>query len=265
MEGTFPPPGPRFAPPWRNEAAEGAARVVFDSSPARSLREPALTAFAPATPSLAELRHQVALKSGQLDRAIEEVEILTRELARARTHGLRAEKAIARERMLRGKQGAAAAQKLHEHERTIAELKTRLERALATPPAVTEPATLAEVPSVARSELHARVTEVVAGGRATIRVVRQELASRDRRAAALKAQLGEERAARREAEQRLAQLEHAGGSTPSRAERASLPAGWEGIDTACRLLEQELAARHVLEARAARLIGQLHRELGPRG
>ena len=249
----FPPSGPRSVPRWRSNAARVAARALFESTvaPDDGPRPAARPQAAELAVSLSELRHAVALQADQLERAMQEVEGLTRRLDRTRARAAAAEAGVARERKLRARQNTDAGRRLAEHEQTIALLSTELRRARERhDPAGGQRIELLERQLQARARFDERAGELIARARQAVGLAREEVVRGRRRIAALEAELQHETRARAALERRLDKV---GDVAPSE------------VASACRRLEQELAARQALEVRAARLIGRLHHELGPQG
>jgi chromosome segregation ATPase len=264
--------GPRRRSPFggRTTAAEDAARALFESTvgapgDAGRRRSGHGGAEAPGPPpeiaiSLSELRQRVALQSGQLARAMEEVEAVNRRLQSTRVRAASAETAAARERALRARNSAQAAQRLLEHRRTIAELAGRVEAECRAAAAGRARIAQLEGRLEGRVRMEGSVTRLIARTREAIVEVRTELARAGQRAEHLESALAGERRVRFALERRLeeatpeAQATRVGASGP-----APQAVVWSDVATACRRLEQELATRDALELKAARLIGSLNR------
>ena len=286
---------PRFGAGRHHGPAERAARALFEPTEGGGLTQAAVggqvvqqALSARADPAVAitlsELRGRVALQTGQLERAMGEVETLNHRLQNARARAAAAERAVTRERSLRGRQAAEGARRLGEHERTIAALSADLRRERAAVAAAPDARIAAlEMRLAARARLDDRVAQMIAVARRAIADTRAELAARSSQIADLELSLRRERDRRLEAEHRLARAD--AHEKPRNGERRRFPqppgpvvgqqagpadardpvgaraTGAEDVAAACRRLEQELVARHALEVQAARLIGRVNRQL----
>jgi chromosome segregation ATPase len=258
---------PRFR--GRTAAAEHAARALFESTvgaPGDAVRRPSGEgdAEAPGPPaeiaiSISELRQRVALQSGQLARAMEEVEVVNRRLRATRLRAASAETGAARERAMRVRHSGDAARRLLEHHRTIADLAGRVDAERRAAAAGRARIALLEGRLEARVGMEGSVTRVITRARDAIVEVRAELARAGQRAEHLESALAGERRVRSALERRLeevtrdAQATRLGASAPG-----PQAAAWADVATACRRLEQELASRDALEVKAASLIASLN-------
>lgn len=262
-EPAFPRLGPRFAPGWcKASLGDDAARVLFGEVATRPGGEAGGDeAGGDETGAFAQLRHQVRLQGTQLERAMEEIADLSRRLEQLRARARVAEAAVVRERDLRGRQGAAAARRLREHEQTIAELSARIrfereahslreaESGHSGETARPAPGEVMQRVLAARARVDAQVGDVIATARVAIAQAREALAGAAEREARLTEALRREQA-------RTAALQRAGsGAGP----------GGPDLSAVCQRLEQELATRQALELRAAQLIGRLQSQLGAGG
>jgi chromosome segregation ATPase len=261
-EPAFPRLGPRFAPGWcKASLGDDAARVLFGEGATQPGAEAGGDEAGGGetggdrTGAFSQLRHQVRLQGAQLERAMEEIADLSRRLEQLRARARGAEAAVVRERDLRGRQGAAAARRLREHEQTIAELSARIrfereahsfrEAESARP----GPGEVMQRELAARARVDAQVGDVIATARVAIAQAREALSGAAEREACLT------RALRRE-QMRTAALQRALGGAGPRV---------PDLSAVCQRLEQELATRQALELRAAQLIGRLQSQLGAAG